>query len=85
MPCVTRFSSSQIATTRALSFFRSARSLGPSAEGGFDELEQLVLSLSSYSRNCAHNSSMIALASWTSEATGGCAANLDFFFFMLSA
>lgn len=85
MPCVTRFSSSRIATTRALSFFRSARSFGPSDEGGFEELEQLVLSLSSYSRSCAHNSSMSAFASLISEATGGCAANFDFFFFMLSA
>ncbi|EMD78545.1 hypothetical protein C408_3075 [Vibrio diabolicus E0666] len=47
MPCVPLFSSSRIATTRALSFFRSARSLELSVDGGLDELEQLVCNLSS--------------------------------------
>lgn len=47
MPLVTLFSSSRIATTRALSFFRSARSLSPSEEGDFEELTLLVFSLSS--------------------------------------
>ncbi len=47
MPFVTLFSSSRIATTRALSFFRSARSLGPSDDGDLEELALLVFSLSS--------------------------------------
>lgn len=47
MPFVTLFSSSRIAITRALSFFRSARSLGPSVEGDFEELVLLVFNLSS--------------------------------------
>lgn len=47
MPFVTLFSSSRIATTRALSFFRSARSFGPSEDGDFEELALLAFSLSS--------------------------------------
>ncbi len=47
MPFLTLFSSSRMATTRALSFFRSARSLGPSDDGDLEELALLVFSLSS--------------------------------------
>lgn len=63
MPLVTQFSSSRIATTRALSFFLSARSLGPSDEGDLEELALLVFSLSSKCRNCSHSSTISALAS----------------------
>ena len=44
-----RFSTGELfkPTTRALSFFRSARSLGPSEEGDLEELALLVCSLSS--------------------------------------
>ncbi len=71
MPCVAFFSSSRIATTRALIFFRSCLSLGLSDEGGFDEFLELVACLSVRWRNCSHNSSISAFASLRSEATGG--------------